>query len=94
MNTRITTNIITVLGLIISANVSADMNDWQQQQLLDPPQYLLMAEAKGRVMIYDGLPVDVVDRAMDEQFDRIDSMMFTRVRVITDEGEQVMDDGC
>lgn len=94
MNTRKTTNIIAVSGLILSTNVSADIEDWQQQQLMDPPEYLLMAEAKGRVMIYDGLPVDVVDRAMDEQFDRIDSMMFTRVRVVTEQGEQVLDDGC
>jgi len=94
MNIKNITGIVSVLGLTLSTSAYADMEDWQKQQLLDPPQYILMAEAKGRVMIYDDLPMAVVDQAMDEQFDRIDSMMFTRVRVVTAEGEQVMDDGC
>ena len=61
---------------------------------IDEPEHLLLAEAKGRVMIYDGMPIDVVDRAMDEQFDRIDHMMFTRIRHPAPEGEEVEDDGC
>ena len=78
----------------LSTSAFADDTEWQKKTLLEPPEYLLIAEAGGRVMIYDGLPIEVVDTAMDEQFDRIDHMMFTRIRHQTPEGEQVEDDGC
>ena len=82
------------LVLSLSSSAFADDTEWQQKALLEPPEYLLVAEAGGRVMIYDGLPIEIVDRAMDNQFDRIEHMMFTRIRHKTPEGEQVEDDGC
>ena len=47
-------------------------------------------------MIYDGLESKVIDKAMDEQFDRIDHMMFTRIHHESEEGDggYVDDDGC
>ena len=81
--------------LVVSGNVSAEGIDaWQEKQLLAPTKTLLVAEANGRVTIYDGMPIETVERALDEQFDRIDSMMFTRIRHTTEEGEVVEDDGC
>ncbi|MGB7932555.1 MAG: hypothetical protein WCH04_10095 [Gammaproteobacteria bacterium] len=62
--------------------------NWQMVRLFEPPQNELKREAKGRVMIYDGLTEKDVERALDEQFDRLVYMMFIRV-VVTES-----DDGC
>ncbi|MGD8616339.1 MAG: hypothetical protein PVI91_11820 [Gammaproteobacteria bacterium] len=77
---------------------------WQMQRLFNPTPADLETEARGRVMIYDGLTDRVVSRAMREQFDRVDAMMFTRTivtdatgepRTDTDSGEFLReDDGC
>ena len=95
MNTLKYLNVVAgAVVLSISASVFADEQQWQQKMLMDPPEYLLMAEAGGRVMIYDGMPIEAVERAMDAQFERIDHMMFTRIRHATQNGEKVEDDGC
>lgn len=88
-----------------SANSSDDnMRQWQLGLLFNPGVHQLDVERRGRVVIYDGLHSADIDRALDDQFDRIDSMMFTGT-VITDtrgvpvtdpETGEVMveDDGC
>ena len=48
-------------------------------RLFEPTQADLNAEAKGRVMIYDGLTG--TDSALSEQFDGPGHMMFIRVVV-------------
>ena len=56
---------------------------------------MLLAEAKGRVTIYDGQEHRVVDRALDTQFHRIENMMFVRTRETSPDGEEsIEDDGC
>jgi len=46
-------------------------------------------------MIYDELDEEDVERALDEQFDRIEHMMFTRIRHTEPDGAvSVEDDGC
>ncbi|MCG6865373.1 MAG: hypothetical protein LJE58_08075 [Thiogranum sp.] len=86
---------------------SAAIKQWQMARLLNPTQVDQKAEAKGRVMIYDGMTDQDVARAFGEQFDRLEYMMFTRT-VVTDESgqprkdpntgelvtESVYDDGC
>ena len=42
-------------------------------------------------MIYDGLTDKTVDKALDEHFERIAAMMFTRV-VVTDDSSAAMRD--
>jgi hypothetical protein len=54
------------------------------KRLFLPTQSDLSSELKGRVMIYDSIMDKTVARALREQFDRVDAMMFTRV-VVTDE---------
>ena len=45
------------------------------------------SERRGRVTIYDRIPVSEVERALDEQFERIDSMMFVRTQYpVADDG--------
>jgi hypothetical protein len=78
----------------VPATVGAD-DSFQLNALFDPGKTVLQAEARGRVMIYDGLDEADVERALDEQFERIEHMMFTRTRQITPEGTvSVEDDGC
>ncbi len=56
-------------------------DDWQERRLFEPKPAELASEAAGRVVIYDGLTEPQVDKAMDQAFDRIEHMMFIRVKV-------------
>jgi hypothetical protein len=58
--------------------------NWQLDRLLNPDGKQLRLERKGRVYIYDGLRDSDIRRAMHEQFDRVESMMFIGT-IITDE---------
>jgi hypothetical protein len=58
--------------------------DWQIKRLLSPDENQLKLERQGRVYIYDGLRESDIRRAMHEQFDRVESMMFIGT-IITDE---------
>ena len=89
--------VATVLTPLTMA-ASAD-DTFQQNALFNPSQSQLMAEDRGHVMIYDGLDNNVVERALDTQFERIEHMMFTHTRQTQtddDAGEEVVvdDDGC
>ena len=84
---------ITAIGY--STSEAAAQDAWQERLLFDPPQSQLMLEKRGRVMIYDGLTDRQVARAMDTQFDRIQSMMFVRTILTNPTGDDVVeDDGC
>lgn len=76
---------------------------WQMNRLFEPTDNQRQKENQGQIMIYDSLRDTTVKQALDNNFERIENMMFTRV-VITDEdgqpktdeaGNQVVeDDGC
>ena len=80
---------------------------WQLQMLLAPtPQQIALEQQKSRVFIYSRVKEPDLDRAMDEQFGRVEHMMFINTLVPEPEskaeamqpagkttwGEQ--DDGC
>jgi len=69
---------------------------WQLHRLFEPTPQQLAQEAKGRVFIYDGLESKEVERAMDKEFDRVDSMMFIHIKKRKPTGELVShdDSGC
>ena len=85
------------LGVLFNQVLAADdiSDNYDQNVLLNPSKAVLLAEAKGRVTIYDGLEHRVVDQALDTQFQRIDNMMFVRTReTLPDGSEETEDDGC
>ena len=89
-----------LLGAVLSPQAMAEgaNNRFQYNALFNPTTGQLKAEDRGRVMIYDGLDNAEVERALDEQFERIEHMMFIRTRQsqADDDGEEdtVDDDGC
>jgi hypothetical protein len=87
---------LTVLAgaALLAAVANAGAADtWQERLLFDPPQSQLDAEARGRIMIYDGLTATQITQAMDEQFERIGSMMFVRTIQTDARGEPLRDAG-
>jgi len=83
-------------SMLVSVPLAVSAEDsFQMNALFNPGKSLLQAEARGRVMIYDGLNEEVVERALDEQYGRIEHMMFTRTRHTEPDGVvSVEDDGC
>ncbi len=63
-----------------AAAQSKDLRDIELRRLFEPTDAELGQERAGRVYIYDGLKETDIDRAMREQFPRVDSMMFIRVK--------------
>ncbi len=108
MNTRKFNAVYTMVSAVIitlaGAQPAAAADSWQQRMLFDPPSSQLDAEARGRVMIYDGMTESQIASAMDSQFDRIESMMFVRTIHTDDQGAvlhdpdtgavEADDDGC
>ena len=86
--------IINMLLVLVSMPAHA-MDSYQYKSLFTPSEFTLKAEAKGRIMIYDGMTSKTIDMAMDEQFERIDNMMFVRIVHEQEDGEYyVEEDGC
>ena len=77
--------------LLAAATCAGAADAWQERLLFDPPQSQLDAEARGRIMIYDGLTDAQIAQALDEQFDRIESMMFVRTIRTDEQGEEQRD---
>ena len=90
------------LALIITATValwavtSVNAEDsYQMKVLFNPSENQLDAEARGHIMIYDGMQLAEVNRAMDEHYDRIENMMFVRTVIPVESGEvELEEDGC
>lgn len=82
-------------NLMFQDSLAADGDgDWELRQLHEPSPLLQARERAGRVTIYDGVTVTEIDRAMDNQFDRIGSMMFIRIKRPADDGSYYEDSDC
>ena len=78
--------------LVASSSIHADT--YQERMLFTPSESNLQAEARGFIMIYDGLKNETIERAMNEQFNRIENMMFVRTKYVQENGEYEADDDC
>jgi len=89
--------IAAILGSATAPVRAADdrFSAYQQKVLFNPGESVRKAEARGRVTIYDGVDEQQVEAAMDTQFERIEHMMFVRVRRSSEDGTASYDDdGC
>jgi hypothetical protein len=70
--------------------------EWQMRRLLEPTPVERAEEAAGRIFIYDGLSRAEIDAALDTEFERMENMMFIRVKKEKPAGGPVAyeDDGC
>jgi hypothetical protein len=59
---------------------AADLRDTELRRLFEPTAAELRAEQAGRIYIYEGLQQADIARALSEQFTRVNSMMFIRVK--------------
>ncbi|NNE63309.1 MAG: hypothetical protein HKN34_04430 [Gammaproteobacteria bacterium] len=82
------------LAVILSSGSVYAEDDYQQNVLFNPSPAILLAEARGRIMIYDGLKSEAVELALNEQFDRIENMMFVRTQYEQEDGEYEVEDDC
>jgi hypothetical protein len=67
-------------------------NKWQVARLFEPGENQRRLEEKGYITIYDNLPDTTVDKAMNNNFERIENMMFTRVVITDDNGLPELDE--
>ncbi len=67
------------------------MRAWQTSLLYAPSEAQRRVEDRGRVVIYDGLHSTDIDRAFDEQFDRVENMMFVNTVLTDSEGAPLTD---
>lgn len=79
----------------VSPSSAHAYDSYQLKVLFTPTKSDLGAEANGRVMIYDSLKNETVEKALNEQFGRIERMMFIRTQVIQKSGEyETEEDNC
>jgi len=86
--------VFVILALLSRTGVAAQgaaEDRWQLRQLFEPSATQLAVEKRGRVFIYDGLNDTDVEQAMDEEYDRVHSMMFIRTVVTDVQGEPLRD---
>ncbi|UCH39341.1 MAG: hypothetical protein JSU67_14430 [Gammaproteobacteria bacterium] len=82
-------------ALLVNLSSAQAYDSYQLKVLFTPTKSDLEAEARGRVMIYDSLKNETVEKALNEQFGRIDRMMFIRTQLIQESGEyEAEEDEC
>lgn len=96
--------VLCALGWLATGSGKADeIRDIEMRRLFHPNPSELAAEASGRIYIYDGLTSKDVERALDTEFARVESMMFIRTKTPKKaptqqtpavEYEYQSDDGC
>ena len=81
--------------LSVSAPASVADNDkidsYQQNALFHPSSNQLRRESQGFVYIYDGMTDKTIDKAMDDQPGRIESMMFVNTLMTDENGNPLRD---
>lgn len=93
MNVRI---ILAALALSWPAARATDLgaSEYDRQLLHHPPASLLAREDRGEVTIYERVYAADIERAMDEQFERVDKMMFVHTLQREPDGSIEEEDDC
>ncbi len=94
MNRRQKIFTMIVSALLAAPSLAASTDSYQERILFSPGADILESEVRGRIMIYDGLKNEIVEMALDDQFERIENMMFVRTLYVQDDGEYEAQDDC
>ena len=86
-----TISLLLIAFQLPSALGDTPANEWQNRRLMQPSPEEVQWEQAGNIMIYDGLTDRQVAVAMDNQFKRIGSMMFTGIIVTSPDGSPTVD---
>jgi hypothetical protein len=102
--TLLTTTVLLFGALNAVVSPASAANAWQEKQLYQPSEQQLAREESGAVTILSGFTDREVVAALDQQFDRVEHMMFINTVVTDHSGEAkqdedtgkpvVEDDGC
>ena len=92
MKSAIFISALVIYAVTLSHPALAAAGNWQEEMLFNPTSGQLETErSRDRIMIYQGLKDVQVAQAMDQQFDRIEHMMFTGTVVTDDLGQAAID---
>ena len=81
-----------VLSVALSACASVTQPlTWQQRRLEQPTTAELQWERNNHVMIYEGMKDTEVNHALEDHFNRVQSMMFVNTVVTDDKGNPAKD---
>jgi hypothetical protein len=86
--------VLAMSSLFSNSTMAGDdpARNWQLSLLFNPGEQQYKMENRGRVFIYDGLRDTEVERALDEQYDRVESMMFVNTVITDEDGEPLRDE--
>lgn len=95
-NIALSSLLILILLSFTQAVMAVEGLSYQMRVLTQPSQMQLQRELQGKVFIYDHLTSQQVDTALDNEFNRIENMMFVSTLYTRTNGdiEQPLDDGC
>lgn len=81
-------------------SLASPQDRYDLRRLMHPTPAELTSEERGKVRIYDSLEINEINAALDDNFERIQNMMFTRIHHLPptgagpDEEVEIEDDGC
>ncbi len=95
---------VIVIGTAAVPASASDVREIELRRLMEPTPAERAQEDRGQIYIYDGLRDTDIQHAMDEEFHRIEHMMFIRTHKTDPHGEVkrdastgealIEDDGC
>jgi hypothetical protein len=85
-------SVVIAIAASTAAASSEEIDSYQQNALFHPSVSQLTRESRGLIYIYDGLTHETIDKAMDNQPDRIESMMFVNTKKTDKTGEVPVED--
>ena len=80
-----------LLILLCSAAYAGDLYEIEKRRLFSPTSTERWAEASGKIYIYDGLRDLDIRHVMDQDFGRIENLMFIRTKKTDPNGEVLKD---
>jgi hypothetical protein len=82
--------VVSTVSLSACAHITQPLT-WQQRRLEQPTKAELQWERSGHVMIYEGMKDREVEHALNNHFNRVQSMMFVNTVITDDKGNPLKD---